>query len=228
MIWRASNCSSALDADCQTSMVNISPTLADTVIIIRPCVWIVCLLQTERERDRAASKNQLCHASIFISHWCHSKLICVHMLHVCIRSPQQQQQLERGHAPHCNEGELMSVGHQGPSGPFLAPVKTRAWLSLAHSTCSVTQAYNYSTCLSTGRSPQVTSCYWSMRATVGTARRCFLFTQPRNSLLIVSWIYSGQPNPFVTLLVFSNSTLCFSIGGRNPRVVFFFTPALLF
>lgn len=170
-------------------MVNISPTLADTVIIISPCVWIDTHTKREsggeRERERAASKNQLGHASIFISHWCHSKLICVHELHVCIRSPQQQQQLERGHAPHCNEGELMSVGHQGPSGPFLAPVTTRAGPSLAHSTCSVTQAYNYSTCLWTGRSPQVTRCV-SVRATVGTARSRFLFTQPRNSLLIVS------------------------------------------
>lgn len=120
--------------------------------------------------------------------------------------------------PHCNEGELMSVGHQGPSGPFLAPV-TRAWLSLAHSTCSVKQAYNYSTCLSTRRSPQVTRCV-SVRATVGTVRRCFLFTQPRNSLLIVSWIYSWKLNPFVTLLVFSNSTLRFSSGGRNPSHIF--------
>lgn len=128
--------------------------------------------------------------------------------------------------PHCNEGELMSVGHQGPSGPFVAAVTTRAWLSLAHSTCSITQAYNYSACLSTGRSPQVKRCV-SVRATAGTARRRSLFTQPRNSLLIVSWIYSRKPNPFVTLLVFSNSTLRFSIGGGNPRVIYFPSPTLI-
>lgn len=73
---------------------------------------------------------------------------------------------------------------------------TRAWLSLAHSTCSATQAYNYTTCLSNRRSPQVMRCVCvCLCPTVGAVWHCSLFTQPWNSLFIVSCIYSAIQGP---------------------------------
>lgn len=103
---------------------------------------------------------------------------------------------------------------------------TRAWLSLAHSTCSATQAYNYTTCLSNRRSPQVMRCVCvCLCPTVGAVWHCSLFTQPWNSLFIVSCIYSAIQGPsFCYPCFFSNCKLYFP-SVEKPLSHSYFSPS---
>lgn len=155
-------------------MVNISPTLADTVVIIRPCVWIVCLLHTHgrtclpactRTRTCTASKNQLLCASIFISQWCHSKLTCAYVC-VCVSHLHGNS----GLAPPLIVMRVSSclLAIRADSSP--GDNKGRAIASTFH------LQHHTGACLSTGRSPKVKRRV-SVRAT-GAARHRFLFTQP--------------------------------------------------
>lgn len=113
IIWLVSNCSSAQDAQCQTSVANISPMPADVVIVIRRCVCgapvrcpalaharrdtQTCTVNTSRINPWLANKILLLWATILISQWSNSKQIrvcdrvCVCPVSTATSGPQQSQ-----------------------------------------------------------------------------------------------------------------------------------------
>lgn len=118
IIWLVSNCSSAQDAQCQTSVANISPTPADVVIVIRRCVCgapVRCPALAHARRDTQTCTVNTSRINPWLANNSNSKQIRVRVC-VCVLSPQQHQvhsSHRLGHASYCNDGELMSVGCWG-------------------------------------------------------------------------------------------------------------------
>lgn len=111
--------------------------------------------------QQPANKSHSVWTTTLISQWCHS-----HTILTCVRPHARcavSTATSGGLKPHLSLCRCWAYDWR-PVGPLPVLVTTRARLSRAHSTCSASWAHNYTACLSSRRSPQVTGFVFVCRA----------------------------------------------------------------